>query len=167
MSLINTKLLNVLSGYEFNKIYKDKTKFYKFLNDDLMHNSFKYELGLNVDVNPFTPNGSCSKGGLYFCKENDCHFYVDVYGRKLALVEIPDDAKIYIEQNKFKADKIILTDIINFDNVPDDIWINTLLLRYVKEELQTNELCILAVINNVSELQYVKEEFKASLLITV
>ena len=34
-----------LSGVNFNRLYSD-TKFYKFLNDDLIHNKFTYAVGL-------------------------------------------------------------------------------------------------------------------------
>ena len=108
MSLIHTEL----SGTEFNKIYKD-TKFYKFLKDDLIHYDFQYQLGLNIDTKPFKPIGRCSEGGLYFCEESKCYAYCNSYGQKIALIEIPNDARIYIENNKFKSDQIIIMGIID------------------------------------------------------
>ena len=104
MSLINTEL----SGAEFNEIYKDK-KFYKFLNDDLIHYNFQYGLGLNIDMRPFTPTNRCSKGGLYFCDESNSLCHWKSYGKKLAFIEIPDNARVYVEYFNFKADKLIIT----------------------------------------------------------
>ena len=58
-----------ISGAEFNVFYKG-TKFYKFLNNNLLHKTVRYQLGLNVDHVKFDPSGTCSEGGLYFCKES-------------------------------------------------------------------------------------------------
>jgi len=157
------------SGNLFNTYHKG-TKFYKFLNDDLKHYDFEYKLGLNVDILPFNPIDECSGGGLYFCEESNCHIFWKDYGKKLALIEIPDDARVYVERDKFKADKIIIKDITNFDDVPDSFWINILskngyavhqngyVLEYVKN--QTEEICKLAVQHHGYALKYVKEQFK-------
>lgn len=150
-----------LSGEEFNKFYE--TKMYKFLNDDLIHNKFKYKLGLNEDILPFNPTLECSSGGLYFCEESQCHIFAKHFGNKLAHITIPNDAKVYIEQNKFKADKLILTEIIDFHKVPDSFWIGMLqqngsVLEFVKKQNQTEELCILAVRQNGYALKHVKNQ---------
>lgn len=176
----------ILSGKDFNKTF-EHTKFYKFLNDDMIHNNFKYVFGLNVDTASFNPEGKCEKGGLYFCEESQCCRFWKSYGSLLALVKIPDDAQVYIEKNKFKADKIILTDIIHYNNVFDEFWAalipndgkalfyirhqteglcrsavkqNGMALQYVKEEFKTYDLCRLAVRQNYFALRYIKEEFK-------
>ena len=138
----------VLTGEEFNKIYNG-VEFYKFLNDDLIHYNFKYNIGLNVDTIPFNPRGKCSKGGLYFCKKSKCHLFVTEYGHKMALIEIPNNALIYIEEDKFKADKLIITKINDFEDVLDDFWIeliskNGRALEFVKD--QTKEICKLAIL---------------------
>ena len=156
MSLINTEL----SGAEFNKIYKD-TKFYKFLNDNLTHYDFEYKLGLNVDTLPFNPIGYCSEGGLYFCEKSKCRWFWNQYGTKLAFIEIPDNARIYVEEDKFKSDKIVITKITNFEDVFDDFWINILqkdgcALYYVKE--QTEKICKLAIQYDARALKYAKEQ---------
>lgn len=44
----------VLSGEEFNEIYKDNT-FYKFLNNNFCHRGYQYCIGLNIDTVPFNP----------------------------------------------------------------------------------------------------------------
>ena len=179
------ELYKEYSGIEFNKIYKD-IKLYKFMNDNLIQHNFKYELGLNIDNIQFNPN-RFTKGGLNFCDEQSCHLYFDWYGKTLALIEIPDDARIFVEEGKFKADKLIIKEILNFDNIDDEFWIkivskNTDALKYVKHQYPelciaaieknyhsfkhvknqylTQELCTLAVSKNCQMLEYIKEEFK-------
>lgn len=151
-----------MPGHKFNKFYCG-TKFYKFLNDDLVHHGFKFKLGLNVDHVPFNPN-TCTSGGLYFCEESKCHMYFSAYGKKLGRVTIPDDARVYVEDNKFKADKLILESITDFADVPDSFWttiveLNSNALRYVRD--QTEQLCCLAVKQNPLSLQFVKEQTDA------
>jgi hypothetical protein len=132
----------VLSGSDFKKIFTGP--FYKFLNDNFIHYNFTYKIGLNIDNEQFNPTGGCQKGGLYFCEESKCHMYCLIYGRYLAQINVPDDAKVYIEKDKFKADRLIISTIIHFDNVTDECWINLLqndsrVLKYVMK--QTEELC--------------------------
>jgi len=166
-----------LSGAKFNKIYH-QTKFYKFLYDDLIHHDFHYKLGLNVDHVSFNPYGLCSSGGLYFCEQSKCHMYWSHYGTKLGIVEIPDDARVYIENDKFKTDKLILTNIIDFNDILDDFWIdivfgkevlamyiravkeNGLALEYIKDPFKTYELCKIAIKENGLALQYVEDSCK-------
>lgn len=106
-----------LSGLEFNSLYKN-TKFYKFLHNDLKHYGFIYKKGLNIDTKLFNPNRICSAGGLYFCEISKCYLYWTHYGSKVALITIPDDARVYIEDDKFKSNKFIINEIIDFDNFP-------------------------------------------------
>ena len=148
------------SGFEFNKVYKN-TKLYKFLNNDLKHYDFEYKLGLNIDTEQFNPMNKCSKGGLYFCEESDNYMHCTSYGSKLALIEIPNDARVYIEDHKFKADRLIIKKIIDFKNIDDKFWIdivpkNGWALKYVKK--QNEEICILAVQQNGRILEHVKEQ---------
>ena len=148
-----------MPGHKFNKLYSG-TKFYKFLNDDLVHHGFKFELGLNVDHIPFNPD-KCTAGGLYFCEESKCYSYFSGYGKKLGRVSIPNDARVFVEENKFKADKLILESIIDFADIPDSFWIiiveqNANALRYVKN--QTEQMCCVAVNQNPLTLQFVKEQ---------
>lgn len=148
------------SGAQFNEIYKGIT-LYKFLNNNLTHNGFRYVLGSNKDDISFNPNGMCSNGGLYFCDEFNCHLYWRDYGEKIAIITIPDDARVYIEQGKFKADKINVYEIIDFEQMPDDFWIKLsqkdgMAFKYVKN--QTDEICILAVKQNGNALEYVQNQ---------
>lgn len=181
-SLINIEI----SGYEFNRLYKDKTKFYRFLNDNLTHYGFKYVLGLNIDTNEFNPNGDCEKGGLYFCDDYTCYLFCTYYGKKIALIEIPDDSRVWIEHSKCKADRLIITEIIDFVNMPDTFWINIIspksdnfeksncgcgcgyVLQYVKDsKLLTENICSLAVKQYPLALEYVPNIFKTEEICTL
>jgi len=135
------------------------TILYKFLNDDLKHKGFKYEIGPNIDTNKFCPNAN-KPGGLYFCDETTLHVWWSGYGQKLAVIEIPDDAQIFTDYNGFKADKFVIRDIINFDDVSDDFWLyifrkDVKVLSFIKN--QTPELCKNAVRRNGLALKYVKQ----------
>ena len=151
-----------VSGKYFNEIY-DGINFYKFLNNDLKHYGMIYKEGLNKDILPFTPTRDCTKGGLYFCEESCCYLFWQRYGTKLAVIKIPDDAKVYVERDKFKSDKIIIEHIIEFKNVRDSFWVNILwknglALQYIKQ--QTLELCVIGINQNIDALQYINSEFQ-------
>ena len=153
----------VLTGAEFNALHADK-KFYKVLNDSRCHYDFTYTAGLNVDTQPFNPSSTCSKGGLYFCEEEHLHLYLCSYGSICATVSIPEDALVYKEDTKYKANKLILHNIQPITELP--LWLdanvtkkivqqNGNAIKYVKEP--TEELSRLAVQQNGYAICYVKE----------
>ena len=149
-----------LTGEQFNRIYKN-IKLFKFLNNDLTHYRCTYGVGLNIDVLDFNSTAECLSGGLYFCEESKCYMFALIYGQKLAHIEIPDDARVYVEKDKFKADKIIIKEIVDFKDVLDDFWINMLhqnglILQLIKK--QTDDVCTLAVKQNGYALKYVKKQ---------
>ena len=151
----------ILTGKEFNKKYQN-TKFFKIINEKLEHNKFKFVDGLNEDTVQFNPCGVCNPRGIYFSEESKIHMYYD-YGIYIVKVKIPDDAQVYEEPHKFKADKIIL-DLKNKSNVKwynynfclESVKQNGLNLVYVKN--QTPEICLAAVKQNGMALQYIKEK---------
>lgn len=151
-----------VSGEAFNALYGD-TGFYKFLNNDLTHHGFMYKIGLNIDTRQFAPYDTCSEGGLYFCYETDCHLFWQNFGSKLAYVTIPNDARVYIEPDKFKADKLIINHIRDFENVSDEFWIRILfkdtdisVLQFIKD--QTDDICKYAIQQNYSALRFVRDQ---------
>lgn len=151
-----------LIGSKFNSIVGN-SELYKFMNDDLIHNGFQYKLGLNVDTVPFNPNSNYLIGGLSFCDESTCHVYWRSYGKKVAIVKIPKDARVWIEYDSIKADKIILKNILDFDKLPDSTWIFILqddynALKYIKN--QTYDICKEAIKQNGLALQYIKKQTK-------
>jgi len=152
----------VLSGKEFNELYKDNT-FYKLTNDEENHNGFQFKDGMNVDNILFNPTKKCSPGGIYFTEYDKIPIWIE-YGDNVMYwirkVVIPDNAQVYIEDYKFKADFMYLGER---KSIWDDdelcmlaVQQNGWALQYVKE--QTLELCKLAVQQNEYALYYVKKQ---------
>ena len=56
MSLTYTQFIEKVGNQQFRKC----------LNNELKHFDFHYKIGLNEDIIPFNPSGSCKLGGLYF-----------------------------------------------------------------------------------------------------
>ena len=155
------------TGKEFTDYYnKSNTKFYKILKEDLVHNRYKFIDGLNIDPIPFNPKGSCSAGGFYFTEYDKIAHWL-TYTKNLtyiAEITIPDDAQVYIEENKFKTDKFILN-LKDMTTIKDHkCWYDAdfcklavqqdgLALEFVNN--QTPELCELAVRQNGLALQFV------------
>ena len=147
-------------GYYFNKYHKDN-KFYKFLDDDLTHYNSVLKPGLNIDTENYNPVNSCFDEGISFCDSSNCHHYFYEDGMtKLALIAIPDDARIYIKNDMwFVTDRLFIKEIIDFTDVDDSFWINIIpkdgeALEYVKN--QTPEICELAIQQCGWALKYVK-----------
>ena len=148
------------SGEDFNKLFPD-TKFVKLTSETENHNGFQFNDGLNVDTMSFNPFGTCLAGGIYFTDIQKAYMWFKYNASVMKYfrdVTIPDDARVYIEENKFKADKMLLgpRNVIGQDIIKQVIELNGFYLQYVKE--QTNEMCILAVQRYGSALQYVNEQ---------
>jgi hypothetical protein len=153
-----------LSGEDFNEFYKEPLV--KLTNRKCIQKGYHFVYGLNEDFNKFCamPN---TAGGLHFTtKENVgkwllCDDTMHMY--YIWNVEIPSDARVYIEKDKFKADKIILKrKIAIFES--DDYMLflskNGLGLKLLPNSLITKEICDICVNQNGLALQYVPNEFK-------
>lgn len=159
-------LFNTYSGSEINQHYRG-TKFYKFLEEDITKYYVDYKIGLNVQPMPFDSNES---GVFCFYDETKCHLHFAEYKTKLAFIEIPDDANVYIHGDKYSctdkydefcSDKIIITKIMDFNDVDDEFWLsiipkNSYALKYVKN--QTEEICRFAVQQKSHVLKREKSE---------
>jgi len=84
--------------------------YFKILRENLKHYDMQYKEGLNVDVLPFNPKPECGEGGLYFTDEQYILDFVD-YGSKIAEVTVPEGEMIVPLEEKYKAHKIILSNI--------------------------------------------------------
>lgn len=177
-----------MRGKEFNDLIKSigNPKLLKVLNEEKIHHGFQYEMGLNIDTKEFYPYGDCCAGGLYFTTENDICDYL-WFGTEIAVIEIPDDARVYIEKKKFKSDRIVIVssiDIVSFIrkevNAKPSVYLkqNPELLKYVENQTpkmcmeavgrfgfvlchvkdQTPELCLTAVKQNGYALKYIKNQ---------
>jgi hypothetical protein len=159
------ELKKVYSGSSFNEINKGK-KFYKITNEKENHLGFQYRDGLNIDIHEFNPTGECKKGGLYFTDFDNLVYYFG-FGIWIREVILPDDAQIYVENKKYKADKFILKEKMGINqllewNDPDfcksAVQQNGYAIVYVKSELLTEDICKLAVQQDGYVIEYVKSE---------
>ena len=82
-------------------------KLWKCTNDDECHNGLQYHDGLIIDPLPWNPHGSCSPGGIYYADDEHILKFLGAHSW-VREVTIPDDAKVYAEDSKFKADRVIL-----------------------------------------------------------
>ena len=154
--------MSVLSGREFNEKYQG-SKFVKLTNESENHNGYHFRTGLNVDTVAFNPRGSCQPGGIYFCEWEKLPMWIDygawimVYAR---FVSIPEDAQVYEEGNKFKANKLMLGERQKIAEL--EIWndreycLRAWDLGNVLVYFQTAEICLAAVKRKGSVLQDVK-----------
>lgn len=126
----------VCSGEKFNKLYKD-ISFVKLTNSNECHNGFRFKDGLNIDTVDFNPIEECRPGGIYFCFREDYERWTK-YGCSqmfyIREVSIPDDAQVYCEENKFKADKIILGPRqLLFDSLQFQLTMRTMNFMFANE----------------------------------
>lgn len=146
------------SGEKFNKFVNDNGIYLiKFLNNSEKHNNFQYKYGLNVDFNEFTPHGKCKKGGLYFTELKYAPEFLN-FGPSLRLVEIPDEARIYVEEKKFKANKLILK--TKYQNIKH--FINDLIpckyKLFVLNEDFIKFFCKEQIINCIKKINFIPED---------
>lgn len=136
-----------ISGEEFNKIYAG-IDFVKLTNETECHNNFQFEDGLNIDKQSFNPSGECKLGGIYFVKK-DLAFMWTYYGctngvmKYIRKINIPDDARVYVETDKFKTNKIILSPR---EKINREIYIAAVNhyhdLTYIPYDMRNKELCL-------------------------
>jgi hypothetical protein len=164
--------MTLVSGKEFNEMNPDTT-FYKLLNKNLTHFGFYYKHGINTDTVPFNPSGECSEGGLYFTDQENIPFWLEynfIFRWYMCKVTIPNHAKVFIENCKYKTDVFVLNlnnkiEISswegweNFNYRKRAVCKNGWALIYLRNELRTRELSELAVKQNGYLLKYVRDEF--------
>ncbi len=106
---------SVMSGKDFNDefhysehdIAYGRATFIKLTNETENHNGFQFKDGLNVDTHEFDENNP--KTGIYFTTmrfiETWC-YYKQQKMEHVRHVIIPDDAKVYVEDDHciFKTD---------------------------------------------------------------
>ena len=159
--------MSVLTGKEFNRKYGDKT-FVKLTNGSEKHNGYRFRTGLNVDTERFYPYGECRAGGIYFCELKRLPRWLEYGDQKMCymrLVSIPDDAWVYEEEDKWKADRLVLgeREEIGKLRVWDDekycmeaVRQKGSALKYVRD--QTEEICMAAVKKDGYALKYVNNQ---------
>lgn len=152
----------VVSPKQLYEIEGKNTIFVKLTNKDECHHKLQYITGLNTDRLDFDSSGECKSGGMYFYSVDQLvnfsfHVYSPKYIRK---VTFPSDAKIYIETDKYKADKFFLDQREEFwlpeHLCSQSILNNGLNIRYVRNP--TKDLYIQAVLNDGYALEYIPEQ---------
>ncbi|NBX76318.1 MAG: hypothetical protein EBQ92_07170 [Proteobacteria bacterium] len=110
--LLKKYIYKTLSGKEFKELFPIlANNLIKLTNKSEVHNGYKFADGPNVDPVKFDPYGECRKGGFYFTDVHNFYCWT-YYGLELMYyyrkVQLEDDCKVYIEENKMKTDKFIL-----------------------------------------------------------
>lgn len=136
-----------LTGNDFNKMYKT-SKFYKYLDNNTSDHNTQYVLGLNTDIRPIYPSNSLLlPNGFHFYEESQCYLYRNEYGDqcKLATIVIPHNATVYVEKNRFRTDRLIITQIIDIeaesessDDCVDDAYYPYIIQRWINSFTNTN-----------------------------
>jgi ankyrin repeat protein len=83
--------------------------YYKITNEFENHHGMQYKDGLNTDILPFNPHGTCTDGGIYFSRE-DILAFLD-YGPWIRRVTLPQGEPVYKDPGpiqKWKAHRVIL-----------------------------------------------------------
>jgi hypothetical protein len=133
----------VITGIEFNKLYPT-TVFIKLTNETENHNNFQFTTGLNIDTVKFDTTKDCQAGGIYFCKQDQFYLWKEYNTTKcvyMRQVKIPNDAKVFIEGDKYKASKLILAER---QTILDD-----------------EKICMLAIDQNCNPLKYMDKQSDA------
>lgn len=150
---------------------------------------FNYELGLNVFKCKSDTPALCLSDPYKNCFNNHCTYH---YGDALCFtkfeslfddielnkyvydVEFPEDTDVYYNNDFARSHKFILKNkrlIEDMEEFNDEqkcfilIKKNPKILKYIKK--QTYELCLTAVKNNGSSLEYVKPELQTKKLCTI
>ena len=157
--------MKFVPGQEYTgaQLTESGLEFFRLTNRYEIHNGFPYKTGLNKDRLPFNPSGKCRSGGLYFFSEKqlvnfhlNVAYYNVVWIRK---VTFPDDARVYAEKGKFKADKFILGER---SEIPREMWVEAVrqdadMLRYTPKEIRDYDIRLAAVQRNGWALECVPE----------
>jgi hypothetical protein len=153
-------LYQEMTGLRFNELMQGKV-FYKLINKTMIHNGFIFQSNaLNIDTKEFCASAK-TPCGIHFCESIDVHLwyiYNDLLMHYYSLVSIPNDAKIYIERHKIKADRVLLGE---FKEIWRDPNISYEIIKHRPNAFQhiirqTPDLCISAVTKCPDMLQYVK-----------
>jgi hypothetical protein len=110
---------NSVLGKDFKELLP-KYKAIKIIGNN--KNNFKYNIGINQDIYELSTT-ECSKGGLYFCDLSDLYKHLELndYGNEIAIITLDDSSKIYIENNKCKANLFWISKILSIDKYINDL----------------------------------------------
>lgn len=63
----------------------------KLTNESEVHNGFAFHTGENIDTVPFSPSGTCSPGGIYFCEMKNAPEYFHYNGSAMKFYRYAND----------------------------------------------------------------------------
>jgi len=117
-----------------------------------------YKIGIVKDHIMFNPTGKCRAGGIYFANGDNFHKFFN-YGTKLVRIQIVPGSKIYVEDNKFKADSIEITKIslISQEATIESIKHVPELLKYLPYLDKTHDTYVEVIKHIPCLLEYVPE----------
>ena len=113
---------------EFKKIFPNY-KPEKLIKPSMRHYSHQFTMGLN-EVSEFKPYGICSEGGFYFADSTDIIQFLP-HGEYFAIVNIPKDTPVYIEEGKIK---IKAFDLDGLESIKTHINASPDPLVYIKQD---------------------------------
>jgi hypothetical protein len=157
--------------------------FYKLSDESDGRFGVQYAEGLNVDPKPFIPAGNAQGGGLYFFTDVQLIFlkynwfipFKVKYIRSVTFDGEASDARIWVEDRKFKANKCNYgprteysnraTDYVNWNSydsciraVSEDTY--PCVLKFVPKEIIDYELCKLTMQKHPRSYKYIPEEYQ-------
>lgn len=160
---IDALIGKVLSGSKFNRMFKG-IQFVKLTNATEIHNKYLFGDGLNIDFVPFNPTGECEPGGIYFIIASEIKKWI-YYNQETMIhirkVVIPNNAKIYVEDGKFKADKIVLgpKELITTDMYKESFYYNIVYdssaLRHIPVHAIDKDMCLRSIRKSVTSLRFI------------
>ena len=147
----------------------------KLIRKDRTHNGLVFKEGINclLESEIFDERPECGSGGLYFCKEEDIEHWLSLYNSDIGYIATvtlcPDSTCVSMESSrKLKADRFILgpfqpiEEFLTVERANKLVRIHGWMLRYVRTELKTAELCLAAVQQNECAFHYVPVELKTA-----
>jgi hypothetical protein len=153
-----------MSGKDFNEKFGSK-QYVKLTRESCVHNSYLYKDGLNTDTKEFNPDKTCNEGGFHFCARvdfvkwllytnvNDPMYYIwDVIIPDNALVTIMDGGIIKCNQFILCNKRFIWN---NYDMCKEIVQTEGLMLHYVEQKIQTDDLCKEALRKDIRAIGFV------------
>jgi hypothetical protein len=175
--------MRLLSGEEFNKL-NTGILFVKLTNETENHNGFQFQTGLNVNTKIINITTKCTDDGIYFCEINKLALWDYYNGEQMVYcrpLKIPNDALVYVYDNKFETNKLILGDKREISTL--QLWnnlnycikavrLNKNIMKYIQSndilkqvqqvldglnhvKIKTYYICLDAVKHNGMELKYI------------
>jgi hypothetical protein len=151
-------------GKKFKEKYDFKElEFVKLLTYNATHNGMTFKKGLNEDKVTFLPYGQCNPGGIYFIRITDVLNWLNYNGKCMAyymfVENIPNDAETYVENDKFKASKLILSEKYDLR----EYLLKTYRMNQIITQLSINYSCNREEVKDFIEFYFSDQEEKKTL----